>query len=80
MATVKSTMTDQGATMPQFSEASQTDLLPKVIHNTVSLSEDIRTASKAYHHRGSNKSSVEDTFTAYLQNEAALEATLREVD
>ena len=128
MATVKSTMTDQGPTMPQFSEKLQTireKLLPAVIkdwancpadvqrciaefgtffckmHPLINFAEEInkvmksfedisttgknphtfqtaaeagvtrliRTASKAFHHRGSDQSGAEDIFTAYLNNE-----------
>lgn len=127
MTTIKSTMTDQGPTMPQFSEKLKVlkeELLPEVVSNWDILQEEdkatcrqfatfyckmhplinfaeevdkvlksyediasegktthtlqtgesgvrrlIRTASKAYHHRGSDKSGVEDSFTSYLSHE-----------
>ena len=124
--TVKSTMTDQGATMPQFNDrlkALRQDLLPEVVQHWDELPEDVRScmsdfgkffckmhplinfaeevdkvlksfedistagkhahtlqtsesgvtrliriASKAFHHRGCDKSGVEDVFSAYLTN------------
>eukprot|EP00057_Strongylocentrotus_purpuratus_P011916 XP_011666390.1 PREDICTED: uncharacterized protein LOC105439273 [Strongylocentrotus purpuratus] len=127
ITTIKSTMTDQGPTMPQFSEKIRTlkeELLPHVVSNWDGLTEDdkstcqqfatfyckmhpiinfaeevdkvlkayediagggksthvlqtaesgarrlVRTSSKAFHHRGCDKSGVEDSFTAYLDNQ-----------
>lgn len=126
VTTVKSTMTDQGATMPQFNDrlsSLRQDLLPEVVQHWEHLPDDIkacmtdfgkffckmhplvnfaeevdkvlksfedittsgkhahtlqtsesgvtrliRIASKAFHHRGCDKSGVEDVFTAYLTN------------
>lgn len=126
VTTVKSTMTDQGATMPQFNErlsALRQDLLPEVVEHWDQLPEDVRScmsdfgkffckmhplinfaeevdkvlksfedistagkhahtlqtsesgvtrliriASKAFHHRGCDKSGVEDVFSSYLTN------------
>ncbi|XP_033117054.1 uncharacterized protein LOC117116991 [Anneissia japonica] len=127
ITTIKSTMTDQGPSMPQFSaklEALRTSLLPKVVkhwetlptevqenvaefgtffckmHPLINFAEEInkvlksleditsngknihtiataeagvtrlvRTASKAFHHRGSDQSGAEDVFTSYLSNQ-----------
>eukprot|EP00057_Strongylocentrotus_purpuratus_P029094 XP_011683568.1 PREDICTED: uncharacterized protein LOC105447354 isoform X1 [Strongylocentrotus purpuratus] len=126
VTTVKSTMTDQGATMPQFNDrlrALRQDLLPQVVkqwnqlpgdvqacvsdfgkffckmHPLINFAEEvdkalkafedittsgrhahtlqtsesgatrlIRISSKAFHHRGCDKSGVEDVFSAFLSN------------
>lgn len=123
---IKSTMTDQGPTMPQFSSRVSTvrsELLPEVVKNWETLPEDVRkslsefgtffcrmhplinfaeevnkvlksyediatdcklgntvvsgeagvtrlvrTVSKGFHHRGSDKCGVEDSFTSYLHH------------
>ena len=45
VTTVKSTMTDQGATMPQFNDrlkALRQDLFPEVVQNSDELPEDVQ--------------------------------------
>ena len=127
ITSISATMTDQGPTMPQFSdrvESLRRTLLPEVIEHWETLPEEVktsaaefgtfycrmhplinfaeeinrtlkafedictdgkgtqalfsgesgatrlvRTASKAFHHRGSDKCGVEDSFTAYLEHE-----------
>ena len=127
MTSVTATMTDQGPTMPQFSEKLapiRETLLPSVVENWTDLPPDlqstckefgtffckmhpiinfaeevnktlksyediatsgknlhtlltaeagvtrlVRTASKAFHHRGSSKSGVEDEFSEFLERE-----------
>lgn len=127
ITSISATMTDQGPTMPQFSdrvESLRRTLLPEVVEHWETLPEEVqkstsdfgtfyckmhplinfaeeinrtlkafedictdgkgtqalfsgesgatrlvRTASKAFHHRGSDKCGIEDSFTAYLEHE-----------